>query len=108
LKIYALLFDPPESRQGKHLKSAGVRENGPVPGHKFMEPSELLDQLVARTHMKMIRVGQLHLCFYCLQTVCAHRSLDSTHRSHVYETRRLNGAVHCLKPASFCQAVSRQ
>ena len=58
---HALLLYFPKACQGKHLKSAGVREDRPLPVHKAMKASARAHDLVARTHMQMIRVAQFHL-----------------------------------------------
>ena len=54
---YALFLDLPESRKGKHLKSAGIRKNRTIPCHKLMQTSDFLDQFIAGAHMQMVSVG---------------------------------------------------
>ena len=45
-KIHALFLDFAQGRKGKHLKSAGVRKNGAVPGHKLMQAAHLPNHFV--------------------------------------------------------------
>ena len=53
---HAFFFDIAEIRQRKHLKSAGIRQDRPAPGHKFMQSAEFLHNLIARAKMKMIGI----------------------------------------------------
>lgn len=61
IKINTLFFDFTEPRQGKHLKSAGVRKNRLVPGHKLVQTSQFLYDFIPGTHMQMVGIGQLYL-----------------------------------------------
>ena len=94
VKIDPLLLDFAQSCQRKNLKSAGVSQDGPVPGHELMESPQLPDHLITRAHMEMIGIGQLHLGLNLLQIGCGHGSLDSPHRPHIHKHRCLNGAVN--------------
>ena len=57
VKIHTLFLDLTQLCQRKHLESAGICKDRPVPVHKFMKTSKLLHHLVTRTHMKMIGIG---------------------------------------------------
>ena len=57
----ALLRDLPQAGQGKHLESAGIRENGAVPAHEPVQAAHLTHHIVAGTQVQMIGVGQLDL-----------------------------------------------
>ena len=61
VKVHSLLLNLSKSRQGKHLKAAGVRQDRSVPVHELVQAAKLLNQLVPGPHMKMVGVGQLHL-----------------------------------------------
>ena len=65
-----------------------------------MQASELLHHLVTGSHMKMISVGQLHLCFDLLQILRGHRALNRSDGSHIHENRGLDRSVygHQLSP----------
>ena len=41
LKVHALFFDLPQTCQGKHLKSAGIREDRAIPVHKLVQTAKL-------------------------------------------------------------------
>ena len=60
-KLHARVGDFVELRQGKHLKAAAVRENGPVPIHEGVQAARLFHQLVAGAHVKVVGVGQNNL-----------------------------------------------
>ena len=63
MEMYSFLLDLPEARKGKHLKSAGIRQNRLVPYHKLMQPSKFFYHLIARSYVEMIGIGKLHLGF---------------------------------------------
>ena len=100
MEIDAFLFDFSQVSQGKHLKSAGIRQDRPIPVHKFMESSQLFHNFVSRTHMKMVGIGQFHLRADSLQIFCGNRPLDGRHSSHIHKNGGLNRAVDCAKFSS--------
>ena len=102
-KIHALLLDFPQRGQAEHLKSAGIRQNGAVPGHKFVQSPHLAHHRVRGAQMQMVGVGQLHLAPDVLQILGAQRALDGTLGADIHEHRRLYGAVGAGKfsPAGF-------
>ena len=57
----ALLLDFPQGCQAKHLESAGVCKDWAVPGHKFMQASAFLYQLITGTQVQVVGITQLHL-----------------------------------------------
>ena len=61
VKINAFFFNLAQLGQGKHLKSAGIRENRSVPAHEFVKSAKFFDQLIPCAHMEMVGVGQFHL-----------------------------------------------
>ena len=54
----ALFLDLAQRRERKHLEPAAVREDRAVPSCETVQTAEFTDQLVARTHMQMVRVAQ--------------------------------------------------
>jgi hypothetical protein len=44
--------------EAEDLKAAGIREHGPRPGDEAMQASETANQLVARTQVEVIGVGE--------------------------------------------------
>ena len=57
IEVHALFLNLSQFCQRKYLKSAGIRKNGAVPVHKLVQPSQLFNNMVSRTHMKMIGIG---------------------------------------------------
>ena len=86
----ALLFDLPQGCQGKHLESAGVRQDGAVPVHELVEASHLPHHLVAGPQMEVIGVGQLDLAAHRFQVQGRHAALDGRLGAHVHEHRGLH------------------
>ena len=62
LEVNSFFLNLSHSGKRKYLKTAGICQNRAVPIHKFMQTAKLLDQLISRSYMKMIRIGQLYLC----------------------------------------------
>ena len=58
LKMNPLPRDLTQLGKGKNLKSPAVREDGTIPPHKRVEPPEITDYLLSRTHMKMVGIAQ--------------------------------------------------
>ena len=84
-KCDALLGDLPQPCQGKYLKASGVRQDGAVPVHHFMEPSQCLHHAVSGAKMKVVGVGQLDLAFEVPQIVGAHRALDGPLGAYIHK-----------------------
>ena len=57
-KQHAVLVDILLLGQGEDLETAAVRQDGPIPVHKFMKPPRLLHQLVAWTQVQVVGVGE--------------------------------------------------
>ena len=55
-EVDALFLDSAETCEGEHLESAAVRECGSVPSGKLLQSSEVVDELVSRTDVKVVRV----------------------------------------------------
>ena len=98
-KMHALLLDLPQTREGKYLEPAGVRQDRPIPRHELMQAAELLDHFIAWTKVQVICVGQLDLRPNLLQIRRAQRALDRALRADVHKDRRLHRPVRTRKDA---------
>ena len=105
VKINALFLYLSKSRQGKYLKTAGIRQNRPVPVHEFMKSAKLLNQLVTGSHVQMVGVGQLYLCSDFLQIVGRYGSLYRPHSSHIHENRCLDSSMDGFHLCPFRASV---
>ena len=106
IEIYAFFFDLSKTRQRKYLKSTGVCQDRFVPYHKFMQSAHLFYNLITRSYVKVIGVGQLHLCADLLQILGRYCSLDCCCRSDIHKNRGLYHAMHGVKLTPFCVAIS--
>ena len=95
--MYAFFFDLAEFCKGKHLESAGVRQDRTLPVHKLVKSSKLLHNLVTRTYMEMISIGKLHLCSDLIKILRRNSSLDCPDRTHIHKHRSLDRTMHSLK-----------
>ena len=102
VKGYAFLLDLAQGRQRKHLKAAGVGQHRTVPAHEFVQTTHLLDDLVARTDVQMIGVGQLNLAAKLLEIECVNRTLDRTRCADIHKAGRLKSTVYRFKLSSSC------
>ena len=97
--MHALLLDLPQTREGKYLEPAGVRQDRPVPRHELMQAAELFDHFIAWTKVQVICVGQLDLRPNLLQIRRAQRALDCALRADVHKDRCLHRPVRTRKDA---------
>ena len=66
-KVDALFPDVSQACKGKHLKAAGICKHGAIPGHKTVQPAEIVDQRIqARYKQQPVRGVALR---HSLQTV---------------------------------------
>ena len=86
----ALLLDLPQRGQRKHLKATGVRQNRPIPIHKFMEAAHLPHHLVTGTEMQVVGVGQLDLAAHIFQIQRRNAALDGRLGTHIHKHRGLH------------------
>ena len=70
IKGYALFGDLAQFGQTEYLKSTAVRQNGPIPAGKFVQPSQISHHLVPGTQVQMVGVAQHNLCADLLQIQC--------------------------------------
>ncbi len=61
VKAHALLCDPAQSGERKHLKTARIRQDRMRPVHKPMQAAHVAHDLLARTQVEVIGVRELHL-----------------------------------------------
>ena len=101
----ALLFDLPESGQGKYLKTAGIRKNRSVPVCEAVKSAQLMDERISRPHVQVIGIAQHHLRADPPQVVGGDGSLDDCHGSDIHKNRCLDGSVDSLHSGPFCPAV---
>ena len=94
----ALVLDVVELCEGKHLKSAAVGEDGPVPIHKFVKPSRLFNEFVPGAHVQVIGVGEDDLRPRLFQIAREH-PLDGRLRADGHVDGRLDVAVRGVKYA---------
>ena len=66
-----------------------------------MQTTHLLYHLVARTHMKMIRIRQFHLGSDSFQIFCGYRTFNSCSRSHIHKYRGLNYTMYGMEFSPF-------
>ena len=94
VEIDTLLLDFPKACKREYLESAGVGLDRFIPDHKLVESAHLLYNLVARTHVEVVRVGELYLRADLLEILSGNSSLDRCRGSDIHEYRRLDIAVH--------------
>ena len=86
----ALLADLPQTRQRKHLKAAGIREDRTVPAHELVEAAHGAHHVVAGAQVQVVGVGQLDLrAQTLLQINGTDAALDGCLCAHVHKDRRL-------------------
>ena len=82
----------------ENLEPARIGEDGPVPVHEGVQAAHLLDQVCARTHCEMVRVGE-----HDLRSEVAHRlpgnALDRRTRADGHEDRGLDVAMRRMQDA---------
>ena len=89
----ALLGDLPQSRQGKYLEAAGIRQDGAVPVHHLVEPAQGLHHVIPRPEVEMVGIRQLNLALEVLQIVGADRPLDGSLSAYVHKDGGLDHAA---------------
>ena len=98
-EIHTLLLDPAQACQREYLKSAGIRQDRPVPRHETVQAAQIVHEPVAGAQMQMVGVGKLDLTADGLEVRRAQRTLDGTLRADVHEHGRLHRAVRAGKYA---------
>ena len=98
LEGYAFLFDLPDTRQGKDLESAAVRQDRAVPAHKPVQAARFPDQGFARPQVQVVGIGQEDLCADLLHLPRRHR-LDAGAGAHGHIDRRGDISVRRMQHA---------
>ena len=91
-KTDAFIGDFAQRGQAENLIAAGIGENRIAPGHEGMEAAELANQLVARTQIKVIGIGENDARAQFFERVLR-KSLDRGGSAHRHEDRRFDYAV---------------
>ena len=99
-EIDTLLFYRAKLCERKDLKSAAVREYGPVPSRKLVQSAELLYKLVARAQMQMICVAQLNLAVYILEVICRNSAFNRASGCDIHKRRSLHSSVDGFEHAA--------
>ena len=99
-EIDALFFYLAELCERKDLKSAAVREYGPIPSGELMESAEFFHKLVARAQMQMICVAQLNLTVDILEVICRDGAFNRAAGCDIHKSRSLHSSVDGLEHAA--------
>ena len=117
----SLFLNLTKGSQGENLESAGIRQDRPVPVHKPVKASQLLNCLVSRAHVHMVSVRQLDLGSDLTQIIRGNGTLYGCRGSHIHKNRGLHRTVNRLQltplrssvccnqsifPAQFIRSVS--
>ena len=97
-EFHAVLGDLAQFRQGKHLKSAGIGEDRPIPVHEGMQISRLGDEILAGTQVQVVGIGKNDLRVAVLQLVGGH-GFHAGLGAHGHEDGGLDHAVGRMQPA---------
>ena len=73
LKGHALIVNFAGLAEAKDLKAAAVGEDGAVPLHKVMQPTQIAHQFVAGAQIEVVGVAENKGCAQCNQFIGAHR-----------------------------------
>ena len=92
LELDALLLYGAQPGEREDLKASRVGEDRTIPVHELVQPAQLAYQLVARTQVQVIRVGEDHLRVHRAQVVGVQR-LHGGERADRHECGRLDDAV---------------
>src|SRR5262249_18334635 len=91
-KADALIGDFSKFGQTEYLITAGIGENGPVPGHEFVQTAQLANPLVAGTQIKVVGIAENDLRAEFFQRFVAEAFYRSL-RAYGHENRRFDQAV---------------
>ena len=94
MEVNTLFFYFPQFCKGKNLKSAGIRQDRPVPVHELPDSAQFFYQPVPGPHMQVVSIAQLHLAVKLLQFRRRDAALDRGRGPHVHEDRRLDRPVN--------------
>ena len=106
-KVRTFFGDFPRLRQTPHLKTAGIREDRPLPMHEAMQPLMCRDHLEAGPQKQMKGVAEHDFGADAYQVLWRH-GLDRAVSTDRHERRRLDGAAWKCEPPAPRRAVARQ
>ncbi len=92
-EVDPLLLDAPQGGQGEDLEAAGIRQDGPLPVHEFVQPPHPPYQLVAGPEVEVVGVAQLNLALDLPEVESVHAPLDGGLGAHVHKHRGLDHAA---------------
>lgn len=98
----ALLGDLAQTAQAEDLIAAGVRQDGPWPPHKLMQPSQALDQLRPGPQIQVIGICQQDAKVELLDQIPGRQAFHAALRAHRHEHRRLDHSVRRMKQPGAC------
>ena len=94
MEVNPFFLDFTQLCKGEDLKSAGIRQDRPVPVHELPDASQFFYEPVPRPHMQVVRITQFHLAVQFLQLRRRNAALDRSNRPHVHEDRGLDHPVY--------------
>ena len=108
LEVDPLLFDFPQSCEGKDLKPAAIGEDGAIPVHEFMESPHIVNEVVARSDMEVVGIGQFDLTADLPQFHRIHAAFDCGAGPDVHKHGCLDISVDGMQNASSRSPVLLQ
>src|SRR5205814_2216050 len=103
LKLHAAVVDLSKSLQREDLKAARVGEEGPLPRHELVEPTELGDDIFAGTDVEVIGVREDDLGAYGFE-IRGRQRPDRRLRTDGHEYGRLDRAVGQRQRTGSCSS----
>jgi hypothetical protein len=96
-ELYAFLTDLAELREGEYLEAAAIRQNGSVPIEKLVDAAHIADNVVTRTNVEMVGIGELDLTADLIKILCGDTALDGRGSTDVHKDGSLDRSVNGLK-----------
>jgi hypothetical protein len=96
-KLNALFGNLAELRQGEHLKAAAIRQNRSVPIEEFVNTAHIVNNVITRTDVEMIRIGKLNLTTDVVEVLRRNTALDGCGSTYVHENGGLDRSVNGFK-----------
>ena len=96
---HAIGGDLAQAAEAEYLKSSGIGQDGPWPGHELMEAAQPADGFVPRAQKEMISVAEDDLGVQIIDEVAREEAFDGGLRADGHEDRGLDDAVRGVKEA---------
>ena len=106
VKGHSLFFDPAQTGEREHLKSAGVGKDRTVPVHELPKTAHLSHDLVAGTNVEVVGIAKLNLCTEPRKVNRGNGALDGSHSSHIHKNRCFDRTVNGFESGAFGATVS--